>query len=65
MKNDVIYPSQLLQKFENIIKLAQILKSEQGRLIASNEEDLDVKHGTPLSLIVSFFQTVTCPECGA
>ena len=62
-QRDIIVPSSA--QFEDVVKLAEILRVEEGRLVdVDARELLSIKKHSPLSEIISFFQTMLAHNAG-
>ncbi len=62
-QRDIIVPSSA--QFEDVVKLAEILRVEEGRLVdVDARELLSIKKDSPLSEIISFFQTMLANNAG-
>ncbi len=62
-QRDIIVPS--TAQFEDVVKLSEILRVEEGRLLdLEARELLGIKKDTPLSGIISFFQSMLAANAG-
>ena len=62
-QRDILVPS--TAQFEDVVKLAEILRVEEGRLLDLEARELfSIKKDTPLSGIISFFQTMLAANAG-
>ncbi len=62
-QRDILVPASA--QFEDVVKLAEILRVEEGRLLDLDARELfSIKKDTPLSAIISFFQTMLAANAG-
>ncbi len=62
-QRDILVPSSA--QFEDVVKLSEILRIEEGKIVdVDAKELLSIKKDTPLSAIISFFQTMLAHNAG-